>query len=224
MGKKVEMIGRRFGRWEVLREAEVRYKNGAICYHCRCDCGTERIVNGERLRNGDSTSCGCYNREIITKPDAVYKERLYHVWNSMKNRCRCAKDKAYKNYGGRGIRVCDEWMHDYKAFKEWAYSHGYTDGLWLDRIDNNRDYSPENCRWATTKEQARNKRTTVLVEYNGQTMCIADAAEDSGINVATIRRRMELGWPKEKLFAPVECKYSHGDAISRGLMKHFWRG
>lgn len=224
MGKKVEMIGRKFGRWTVLGEADERCKNGSILYRCRCDCGSERTVNGSILRQGGSTSCGCYNREIITKPDAVYKERLYSVWSSMKSRCCCATDRSYKNYGGRGIRVCEEWRSDYKAFKQWAYSHGYADGLWLDRVNNNDDYSPENCRWATTMEQARNKRTNVFVEYNGQTMCLIDAAAASGIKVATIKRRMELGWPTEKLFIPAENKYSHGDAIARGLKKHFGRG
>lgn len=217
MGKKVEMIGRTFGRWTVLAESKERTKSGTIRYKCICQCGTVREVSGCLLRNGDSTSCGCYNHEIITKQDAVYKERLYSVWMSMKDRCRNPNNKAYRNYGARGIEVCEEWRRDYKAFREWAMKNGYNQGLWIDRIDNDYGYSPENCRWVTPATQSRNKRTTRLVRHNGEYVCLKDAEMLSGIKAATISRRIELGWDDSKLFQPVEMKYSHGEAISAAL-------
>jgi hypothetical protein len=217
MGKKVEMIGRRFGRWIVLRESEKRSNSGAIFYTCRCNCGTERDVSGVLLRNGDSTSCGCYNHETITKDDAVYQEKLYSVWMAMKNRCRNPNDKAYKNYGGRGISVCAEWQSDYRAFRAWAMANGYEDGLWIDRIDNDRDYCPENCQWITPRQQARNKRTNRMIRYNGHEMCITDAATKSGIPAATLQRRIDLGWSENELFRPVDARYSHSEAIRTAL-------
>lgn len=221
MGKKVEMIGRRFGRWLVTAETEKRGQKGAIVYHCVCDCGKEKDVNGMNLRNGSSTSCGCYNREIITKNGgAVYREHLYGVWNAMKCRCKNQKDKAYHNYGGRGIKVCREWRDNYLAFREWAYVNGYKRGLWLDRIDNDKEYSPTNCRWASTAEQARNKRSTRFVKYNGEQMCLTDAAAASGISFSTLSRRIELGWSEDRLFSPVAAKYSHGAAIKAAMHKH----
>ena len=222
MGKKVEgMVGRVFGRLTVIAETEKRGPGGVVMYLCRCSCGKTTTVSGTCLRSGETVSCGCYNHDVITKfGNAVYKEKLYSVWASMKARCGCSTDKFFHNYGGRGIKVCDEWREDYRAFKAWAYENGYRPGLWIDRIDNDGDYKPSNCRWATTKEQARNKRTTVFVEYMGNRMCLADAAELSGIKPATLARRIELGWPSERLFAPVDARRSHPEEIRRALAGH----
>ena len=213
MGKKItDMIGRKFGRWLVIGESSERNSSGDVRYLCKCDCGNEKTVSGTSLRQGKTTSCGCYNREIITKGYRFSEEKLYSVWSAMRQRCGNPHDKAYKNYGGRGIRVCNEWSN-YQVFREWALNNGYKHGLWLDRIDNNSDYSPNNCRWATTKEQARNKRISVMLTIGGTTKNIADWADCSGVGVATIRRRIELGWDNERLLDPIDKRLSHGEAI-----------
>lgn len=219
MGKKIDMIGRRYGR--LIVESEVgRSGSGSIRYLCKCDCGKEKEVDGTLLRNGQSKSCGCYNYDVITKyGNAVYKEKLYSVWNSIKDRCRNKNNKAYKNYGGRGIRICQEWENDYNAFKTWAYENGYSDRMWIDRIDNDGNYCPSNCRWATAKEQARNKRTTHKIRYKDKYICLTDAAELSGIKFATLKRRLDLGWTQDRLFEPVHTEYSHSDEIRKAIQK-----
>ena len=221
MGKKIEVpVGTRFGRWTVLGESPKRDSSGGDCYYCKCDCGNGKEVPIQALRKGDSQSCGCYNHDIITKfGESHYKEPLYRVWARMKDRCFNKNDKAYENYGGRGISVCEEWTGSYLTFREWAMSSGYQDGLWLDRVDNDGWYCPGNCRWATPREQQRNKRTNVIVNYNGVPMCATEAAEKSGIKAATILSRIEMGWPEDKLFEPVRKKYSHSEEIKAGIRR-----
>lgn len=205
MGKKVEMVGRRFGRWVVIEETDKRTSNGAIMYKCLCDCGNTKVVDGTILRRGDSLSCGCYNHDIITKMgNAVYKEKLYGVWGSMKGRCFNKNDPNYHNYGGRGITVCDEWANSYDSFKKWAYENGYEKGKWIDRIDNEKGYMPDNCRWCSPKEQQNNKRTNHNVEINGETHTVTEWAEISGINRGTLYSRVKKGWTGEKLICPVD--------------------
>lgn len=218
MGKKVEnMIGRRFGRYVVLEETKERKKDGTIKYLCRCDCGNERIVSGSLLRSGQSKSCGCYNRDVVKKENPNYKKPLYGILNSMKQRCNNKNDKAYHNYGARGIRVCEEWAKDFNSFEEWAINNGYRNGLWIDRIDDNGNYEPNNCRWATPKEQQNNKRTNVMITINGETKNIEEWSNISGIGWATIKRRIELGWENENLLKPVQKKYSHSEKIKEGI-------
>lgn len=218
MGKKVDMIGRRFRRWTVVADAGKRTNSGAIVYLCKCDCGNEKIVSGTILRSGQSTSCGCYNHDVITKfGNAVYKEKLYHIWHSMIQRCYNKNDKAFHNYGGRGITVCEDWKSSYQSFKTWALENGYKRGLWIDRSDNNGPYSPANCSFQTPKRQQRNKRTNVMVTIDGITRCMSDWADDAGISLSTIKRRIELNWNGKDLLKPVDRKYSHGDSIKRAM-------
>ena len=179
-GDCMDLTGRKFGRWTVLERAEPKHnKKGCVegRWRCRCDCGVERIVLQASLVSGKSKSCGCLNREIAS---SILKKHgyshsgcgLYFVWNSIKNRCYCRNSSDYKNYGGRGITVCDEWLHDFKKFYDWAIENGYKDEkgdnginiLTLDRIDVNGNYEPSNCRWVTNKIQAKNKRTTMTDE------------------------------------------------------------
>lgn len=135
----------------------------------------------------------------------------------MKQRCSNPNDKAYANYGGRGIKVCAEWEHDYFAFKNWALANGYKSGLWIDRVDNDKGYSPDNCRWETPKRQQQNKRTNVSVMIGGVEKCISEWAELSGIPFATLYRRIELGWSEERLLSPIDEKYSHSEAIHAAI-------
>lgn len=144
------------------------------------------------------------SRQLKKKPKTRPTERLgmcdtkiYHVWRGIYCRCNDPNDKNYPRYGGRGITICKEWM-DPRKFFAWSFLNGYTIDLTLDRIDNEKGYCPENCRWATEKQQQRNRRNNVIVEYNGEKHCISEWAEIAGISYSCLYGRLTAGWPMEK--------------------------
>lgn len=165
MVKRKELSGEKFGRLFVVKYDSTNAKGKAL-WECLCDCGNTKVVIGENLRAGFTTSCGCYKREVEVKASVTHglshvdgkKSRLYSIWGDMKRRCNNIKNKEYKNYGGRGITVCDEWEHDYLKFHEWAIANGYDGSLTLDRINVNGNYEPSNCKWSTWSQQGQNKR------------------------------------------------------------------
>lgn len=166
-----DLKGQKFGRLTVLEFAERR--NGHTYWLCRCSCGKEITVAGISLtkKKHSTVSCGCYNREKtiqLNKERAMhhcdgFNSRLYRIWSGMKTRCNNKSHKDYKRYGARGISVCDKWTNNFNAFKEWALSNGYKENLTLDRLNNDGNYEPSNCRWATYKEQANNRRKGVIL-------------------------------------------------------------
>jgi hypothetical protein len=218
MGKKIDLTGQRFGRIVVLHETPKRDKGGNVLWECKCDCGNITCTSSQNLRRGYTKSCGCYNHDIITKDNPKYKRPLYFIYHSMKCRCYNPNDRAFHNYGARGIKISDAWK-TYEKFEKWALKNGYKKGLWLDRINNDLDYSPDNCRWATPKEQQNNKRTNVKVNINGVVKTIHEWADYSGIKPMTIKRRIELGWSAEDLLKPIDTRYSHSKEIKRALSK-----
>jgi len=153
------LIGEKYGRLTVSKKSFSR--NGKLYWLCQCDCGNEVHIQAYLLRKGKTKSCGCLRKEIHTiHGDSTRLEtaRLYSIWHSMKQRCNNQNNDSYHNYGGRGIKVCQEWQ-EYIPFRNWALTNGYRDGLFLDRIDNDGDYCPENCKFSTRHQQQANMRT-----------------------------------------------------------------
>ena len=191
----MDLKGQKFGRWTVLEE--VGRSHGSVLWRCRCDCGTVRDVPSNALRTGNSVSCGCYNREVITTHGKSKTTNVYHVWQCMKDRCLNPNSQEAKHYIDRGIKVCDEWL-DFENFYEWAMANGYKEGLSLDRIDNDGNYEPSNCRWATAKQQCRNRSNNYILTVNGESHCISEWAEIVGIKPTTIHTRKRRGWTDEE--------------------------
>ena len=190
-----------------------RASNGKVLWLCQCDCGVRRTISGDRLRRGETQSCGCFRRENTGGQFQKYAKgqvnpRIYRIWKLIHSRCCNSNNPKFKNYGGRGITVCSKWMDDFMAFQTWALSAGYDDSLTIDRIDVNGPYSPENCRWTNNLIQCNNKTDNVFLELHGERHTVADWSRITGIHVQTIRGRLKRGWPIEMaLETPTEPKF-----------------
>lgn len=164
----IDLTGQKFHRLTVLRRSENNTNGGKPKWVCRCECGNVTEVGGCELKSGTTKSCGCWNKEVARKTLVTHgfsKTRLYRIWSGMKERCYNPNNKRYADYGGRGIRVCDEWLHDFMEFRKWALETGYDENApfgqcTLDRANNNEGYFPFNCVWSTIEQQNRNKRNT----------------------------------------------------------------
>lgn len=192
-----DLTGRRFNYLTVLGFAG-RDRESKARWHCRCDCGAETIVDGWNLKSGHVKSCGCLSRDAIgdrtrTHGHSRTGENIYPVWKSMRARCNNPSNHAYENYGGRGISVCDEWNDDFQNFYDWALTNGYSSGLTIDRIDNDGDYCPENCRWSTRLEQSNNRRSCRYITYAGITHTIAEWSRVFNVPYCTLTRRIDRG-------------------------------
>lgn len=175
-----------------------------------CDCGTSKSYRLADIQHGGSTNCGCV-RNAINKDRSTHgasQTGLYKVWRGIKERCYYPRHIKYSRYGGRGISVCDEWIKSFESFRHWALSNGYREGLEIDRIDNNGNYSPDNCRWATIKENRRNRSTNRLLLFKGEKKCMSEWAEITGIDQGVIKDRInKLKWTVDKaLTTPIKSK------------------
>jgi hypothetical protein len=209
------LTGKRYGRLIVIGLSPK--KSGRKSYWaCKCDCGNTLAVRGDMLKNGNTRSCGCLKREQdkinLSKFHKGYHtpNRLYDIWNNIKGRCLNQNDKNYYRYGGRGIKIYPDWIHDYSKFRDWAFNNGYKKHLTIDRIDNNGNYEPNNCRWATMKEQANNRRSNINVFWNGDTHTLAEWSEIYSINYGTLRDRYYRGDVPPRLFRPAEPRGHRG--------------
>ena len=189
-------------RLSIIKECDYTTKTGKIIpgYLCKCRCGNTKLVSKSNYDSGKTRSCGCLIKDFNSKRGQYHNVGRQHYavkfgveesvirnlrikFNSMKSRCYDTKDRNYKNYGGRGITICDEWLKDKNSFIKWALENGYEKRKSIDRIDVNGNYEPSNCRWATTSEQARNTRRNVFIKYNGETYIITDLSKKLGIDI-----------------------------------------
>lgn len=201
--KLVSLIGQKYGKLTVLSRHECNDKFNKPLWVCKCECGNIAIVGGNRLKSGNTKSCGCLipitSREQGKRnaKHGMKGSRIYEIWHGIKARCYNPNNKDFKNYGARGITVCTQWENDFEAFYNWAAMHGYAEGLTIDRIDNDGNYEPSNCRWVSTREQNRNKRNIVWLEYNGATKTLSEWSRETGISVSVISNRLKRGWSIE---------------------------
>lgn len=192
----VELTGQRFGRLTVIRRNE-KTRSGNIKWLCRCDCGNETTVASGCLRSGSIVSCGCHIREITSKRSLIHgqtKTRLHRIWTNMKTRCNNQNAINFQDYGGRGIRVCDEWNFDFVAFRDWAIQNGYSESLTIDRIDNDGNYCPKNCRWITSFKQQSNKRSNRSIYIDGEKKTVTEWGRVYNIPPVAIWARLDRGW------------------------------
>lgn len=192
----VDLTGLSFGRWTVISFAG-KNRHGQNLWLCRCECGVRKVVRGSGKIN--SLSCGCLQSEVaaaiiggINRRHGDFGSSLYGVWAAMKRRCQNPNAPEFENYGGRGIRVCQEW-EGYEAFKEWALYAGYERDLTLDRIDVNGDYKPSNCRWVSMMVQQQNRRNNIWIDDHKGGIVLSELARQTGLNYGTLWRRYRRG-------------------------------
>jgi hypothetical protein len=198
--KVIDLAGQRFGRLVVVARSGSNGRGGAM-WLCRCDCGQEKVVSSKCIRTGETSSCGCLQKDANVTHRMSYHP-AYRSWAGMCQRCTNPKTPYWHIYGGRGITVCERWMHSFEAF--WEDNPGWHPGLSLDRIDNDGNYEPGNVRWATDQQQGRNRSVNVMVETPlWGSISITEAAERAGLGVHVIRHRLKKNWPADRLFEPV---------------------
>ena len=220
MANKIDLTGNRFGRLIVLEHIGYKcFPSGGrhLLWKCKCDCGNFTNVTTEKLKSCSTRSCGCLAREIRSKrkgqnatnyKNGITFTRLGYIYLEIKQRCYNPNNQNYHNYGGRGITMCDEWKNNFQNFYDWSMSHGYSDDLTIDRIDNNGNYEPSNCRWVDMKKQTRNNSRNHIVKLNGIERPLIEWTEIYKINYKTVRDRLKRGWDYEKaLTEPVETKF-----------------
>lgn len=209
MSKFIDLTGKRFGKLIVLKRIEDYVFNSGRKerqWLCKCDCGNEINVIGTNLKRGNTKSCGCYRidvtKELHTKHN-LSNSKFMNTLKGMKSRCYNPKDKRYNNYGGRGITICDEWLCEDGLinFYNWLINNRYAENLTIDRIDSNKGYYPDNCRWVDMKTQQNNRTNNRLITYNNETMTLAMWAEKLGLNYKILANRIySYGWSIEKAF------------------------
>lgn len=208
-----DLTGQNFARLTVIKPIKV---DGKTRWECQCCCGNVTIASKNDLKRGCVKSCGCLKKERLTKNKISSKNdlvseheerRLRTIFYGMIQRCENKRRKAYKDYGGKGIKVCDEWRNSFAEFCNWSVANGYADNLSIDRIDGNGDYSPQNCRWATSKQQNNNRKDNRTICFNGETHTVSEWSRIVNIGKETIKYRLDSGWPiNEVLGAPHKKK------------------
>jgi hypothetical protein len=216
---RFDLTGTKIGRWNVIKQTQrpdhIKKKVGSW-WLCECECGTKKPVSRNTLSSGKSLSCGCLHKEIVAESTPKHKRthgetgtRLYNIWAGMKSRCYDSNQLVYPNYGGRGIKVCDEWKNSYEAFRDWAYLSGYKNDLTIERIDVNGNYYPNNCTWITLEKQASNKRSNLKITAWGETKWIYDWLKDERClikNSSSLKTRLNRGMNPEAAMSKPKIK------------------
>lgn len=207
-------IGKKYNKLTII---DITYSpKSEIIAHCECDCGNRHITKLHDVLFGKVKSCGCYRTEKTIERSTKHgdaSKRLYAIYIGMKKRCYVSNDDAYKYYGGRGIKICDEWLENYLNFKSWALDNGYTEELTIDRINVNGNYEPSNCRWATIEEQANNKTDSVYIDYNGKSQTLRQWCDEFNLDYRLmVERFYQPCWKdksiEEKFFTPKRVAYT----------------
>lgn len=217
---KADYSGKKFGNLTVIEECG-RTKSRGVIWLCKCDCGNYYKAISSSLKNGTTTSCGCKTKEkrmANYRGHGMSRTRLYKIWMDMKTRCNNPNTPYFSKYGGRGIKVCDEW-NDFETFRDWAIANGYKDDLTIDRINVDGNYESSNCRWATAKVQSNNKRNNRFITFNGTTKTVSEWADDLGMKPRTLLSRLDdYHWTIEKTLSTPVHKYErriHGTKNSQ---------
>lgn len=208
-----DLTGQHFGRLTVLKYTGTNRSHRAL-WLCKCACGQEKIINSNSLLMGATRSCGCLNDEQRRKKGSeanrtkhgLHGTRLYRIWKQIKTRCHNPNSDDWKDYGGRGITICNEWDNNFTNFYNWSIKNGYDDTKTIDRIDVNGNYEPSNCRWETMKHQANNKRNNHFIVIDGETTTCSEWIEASGICRATFYQRLRKGKTGQELISPPRSK------------------
>lgn len=213
MSKFIDITGKKFNHLLVFERLE-NAPGGVPVWKCLCDCGNYTTVRGKNLKNGSVKSCGCLQKIPKNITHNMSKTRMYHIWSMMRRRCNDPKNHAYINYGGRGITVCDEWNGSFEPFMDWALSHGYDDNLTIDRIDNDGNYCPDNCRWVKPEEQAQNRRRNWKIEHQGKTKNLKQWCDELNLDYKRTHNRLnQLGMTFEKAISmPVMAQKRNKEA------------
>lgn len=201
MPRTHNLTGQRFGRLVARERIEGSdYKKDPSKWRCECDCGNITYVIAGDLKMGKTQSCGCYKKYKDTKPIRKHghnRTRLHRIWCGMKTRCNNPHSKDYKDYGERGIRICDDW-NEFLPFKHWAIINGYQDDLTIERLDVNKGYSSENCTWIPNSQQSLNTRQIIPLTFNGKTQTASEWAREANIRLTTLLCRLKRGWTVEQ--------------------------
>ena len=205
--KTIDISNQRFGRLTAIEKSTNIC--GKTAWKCVCDCGNIAYVTTSNLTCNRIRSCGCIKQELLMRRNITHNQRhtrLYEVWKGIKQRCYNPKHRAYHNWGGRGIKMCEDWKNNFQSFYNWSYANGYSpenqkdekNKLTIDRIDVNGNYEPSNCRWVTRKVQASNMRTNKLITINGETHCIAEWCRIYNVHTSNYYKKINKGMSPEE--------------------------
>ena len=198
MSKFIDLTGKKFNKLTVVKRLENSI-GGVSVWLCQCECGNFTTVRGSNIKNGSVKSCGCLLKEGTTTTHGLSKTKIYGIWNSIKSRCLNPNSESYKRYGARGICVCEEWKNSFESFYLWSIENGYNEKLSIERIDNDGNYCPQNCKWASRKEQCRNRRSNVVFEYMGEKRILTEWCEILNLDYKLVHNRIhKMGWSFEK--------------------------
>ena len=192
----IDLQNKIIGRLFVVKNVG-KDKHGGYVWECKCECGVIKNIKSKSLTSG-TKSCGClqreavsFNNKIVFSKHKLNNHPIYSLWSNMKTRCNNPKGSCYENYGGRGISICDEWNSDFLSFYNWAINNGWSSGLKIDRIDNNGNYEPNNCRFITNKENCNNKSNNVCLYINGERKTATQISEEMNMEYNSVRRRIK---------------------------------